>query len=200
MQNAFGDDFVDFVMTFDGSEETYAFVKCLNYHRHIDRLKHSPAIKTVLASFDSPCFVSETEVRDFISSANPPVRSCEFRAGDVVRVVNGALSNLVGLVVEDAGKNRYLVSFSFHIRRFRQRIPAKDLTFIGNIFRVVRSPVIPPVKTKRRPSSSPRKAGKICSQRLPASAGSLPESKDRASGLVDSSPLLRRTVNLRRRF
>jgi len=159
MRNAFEGDFVDFSMAFDGSEETYAFVKCHNYHSHVDRLKHSPAIKTVLASFDSPCFLSDLEVKDFITSAKPTVESGVFKTGDVVRVKNGFLSNLVGLVIKAVGKRRYSVAFNFHIRRFRQRISAKDLILVGNVFRVVRSPVVAPAKVRRRvrrPLSCPR--------------------------------------------
>jgi hypothetical protein len=160
MRSAFEGDFIDFAMTFDGSEETYAFVKCSDYHRHVTRLRHSPAIKTVLASFDSPCFVSESEVRDFIESANPPVRSGEFRVGDVVRVVNGCLANLAGLVVKEMGKNCYLVAFRFHIRRFRQRILAKDLTLVGNIFKMVRSPVTSEMSKRRQtPTRDVEKTG-----------------------------------------
>jgi hypothetical protein len=150
-------------MTYDGSEETYTFVKCRDYHSHLNRLRHSPAIKTVLTSFDSPCFLSDVEVKDFIDSANPVVDTREFHAGDVVQIKNGFLSNLVGLIIKPVGKSSYSVAFSFHIRKFRHHISAKDLTLVGNIFKVVRSPVVSPRKVRRvvrRVSTCPRRVEK----------------------------------------
>jgi hypothetical protein len=168
MRSAFEADFVDFAMMFDGSEETYAFVKCHDYHSHVNRLKHSPAIKLVLSSFDSPSFLSDLEVRDFVASASPKVETGEFRTGDVVRVKNGFLSNLVGLVIKAVGKKRYSVAFNFHIRRFRQCISAKDLTLVDNVFRVVRSPVTTPAESHlvKRGSSCPRRLEKKNHERV----------------------------------
>ena len=169
MRDSFEGDFIDFDMAYDGSEETYAFVKCLDYHSHINRLRHSPAIKSVLSSFDSPCFLSDSEVKDFIVSATPKIETGEFKTGDVVLVKKGVFANLVGIVLKPAKKkSHYSIAFKFHIRHFHESIPASDLHFVDNIFRVIRVPVTTPAKGRPKQHTSPHTGGreKLCNERI----------------------------------
>jgi hypothetical protein len=153
MVKVFGEDFISFAMACDCTDEVYAFVKCREYYGHIDRLRHSPAIKSVLSSFDSPCFLSDIEVSNFIESTKPKASVSIFRPGDVVKVTGGPLSNLFGIVVREAGGGRYAVAFRFHTRKFREHILGEHLTLEENLFNFVRQPVVYPTEACHHPES-----------------------------------------------
>lgn len=139
VKKAFGSDFLGFSITPDvsKSEDVYAFVKCKNYHNHKDGIRNCIAIKSVLASIDSPCFLSDDEVLQFLDSAAVNLSNERFKIGDIVEVTNGCYKGLHGVVTEVMKKQMYSVLFSFHIRRFQEKISAQDLELSCNVLNVV---------------------------------------------------------------
>jgi hypothetical protein len=142
MRRIFGKDFVSFQITPQQTDDTYAFVKTKDYVSHSDALRNSAAVVSVLNSSEHPCFLTDGEVDEFIESATPLSSVREYRVGDMVKVVTGCLSGLVGMVTGPAAvKNRYKVLFKFHIRNFTERLKVQDLEYITNIFCFIRAPV-----------------------------------------------------------
>jgi transcription antitermination factor NusG len=139
IRKAFGVDFLDFAITPDvsKSEDVYAFVKCKSYHNHKEGIRNCIAIKSVLASIDSPCFLSDDEVKQFVDSAAVTLSDERFKVGDIVEVTNGMYKGLHGIVIEVQKKQVYSVLFSFHIRRFQEVIRAQDLELSCNVLSVV---------------------------------------------------------------
>lgn len=138
IRRVFGKDFIAFRMTAEGAEEVYAFVRCREYFKYVDKIRQSSAIKSVLATNENPYFLSNFEVSEFVESAKPVKIVCQFQPGDIVRVKDGCYSNLTGLIVESISSRTCLVMFSFHIRRFCEKIHTQDLEKVASVLHVVK--------------------------------------------------------------
>lgn len=141
----FGDDLVELRVIIDDestdAEEYYAFIRCRNYQEHLSKLMNCRVIKGVLSSYDSPTYLSHEDVKGFISSINEEeIPEC-LSVGDVVKVNEGYLSGLTGLVVKDKGSMIYEVKFKFHTREFEEEIPITHLTLVDSVFDHLKIPV-----------------------------------------------------------
>lgn len=143
-----GDQFAEFCVEL--AAENYIFVRCSDYFSHVPALKACRVIKGVLDSYDSPSFVSPDEVDEFQETVEAKGQTGELLMGDVVRVREGRLKNLQGVVVSMSG-TRYVVFFKLFTRRFTERISKKNLVRMGSIFDTFKFPV---VKLKKRVSKA----------------------------------------------
>jgi transcription antitermination factor NusG len=132
-ERVFGDDFLGFELVDTDQEEVYAFAKCADYLSHLSSIRGSPAIKGVLPSFDSPFYLSDKEVRDFVNSSKPAPPS-HLKRGDIVAVKAGYLKNLTGIVVKGLSRGEYMVVFRLFMKRFWEELPASHLERTGNLF------------------------------------------------------------------
>lgn len=143
IKKIFGKDFIDFSLTpSDNTEETYAFVKARNYSSHSERFASSALVKCILPNSESPFFLSDQEVFDFVTSATPQGDTNKFIPGDIVRVTKGYLSNLTGIVIGSSEKDQYAVVFRFYLRHFSEIVNVSCLERHGNIFDLVKFPVV----------------------------------------------------------
>jgi len=123
-------------------EEYYAFVRCSNYDNHVIEVRRSSAIRSVLPSYDAPAYLSDAEVNEFMSSIEEKNVSEYLLVGDVVKVKNGYLSGLTGLVIGESGSRDYDILFRFHTRKFEERISITNLSRTESIFENIKVPVL----------------------------------------------------------
>ena len=117
----------------DSTGEYYLFVRCVNYHDHLERLRKSMAVVSVVPTYDAPHVFNDVEIRDFVASVEKPKRKRDLERGDMVQVTEGYLKNLFGVVEHSEGRDRYKVAFSFHLRRFSDTLSSSCLQFVANV-------------------------------------------------------------------
>lgn len=126
--------------------EYYLFLKCGNYDDHLERLKKSAVVVSVIPSYENPHRFNDNEVDEFAGSVEEPKKPGELDEGDMVRVTEGYLKNLYGVVERKSRSGIYKVVFSFHLRRFSDILSVSCLQFVANILRREKAPA--PVKTQ----------------------------------------------------
>jgi transcription antitermination factor NusG len=123
-------------------EEYYAFIRCRNYQQYISGLRNSSAIKGVLTTYDNPAYLSDADVSEFLSSIEQKDVPDNLSLGDVVKVKEGYLSGLTGIVMKSVSDSEYDVLFSFHTRKFHEKMQVSHLTLVDSIFDHLKSPVL----------------------------------------------------------
>lgn len=145
LRAVFGDDLVEMKVVLDEpapSCEFYTFVRCSDYKSHVQALAQSSAVKGVLPSYENPAPLSDEEVAGFVESVETADEPPALRLGDVVRVADGYLENLTGIVLSGDG-DAYRVMFRFHTRRFTEVLNPSSLELDGNLFENLKFPVMP---------------------------------------------------------
>jgi hypothetical protein len=191
----FGDDFLDMVVIgeklcedhFEMLAENYIFVKCANYDEHIDELKRSKIVIGVLDNYDRPNFISEEEILTFQKRIERDKKYGVLYVGDVVKVREGYLKNLKGVVVKVINDNYYDVMFKLHTRTFSEEMTRKNLEFEKNIFDKIKIPVIEcdkPSKSRKldKPLSASAKTSSFA--RKPIHENGVRGSKHRKNGRI----------------
>ena len=117
--------------------EYYLFVRCKEYHSHLERLTRSSAVVSAVPSFENPHWFGTAEVEAFEGSACRKERPGRLDRGDMVLVKDGYLKGLYGVVAGRADGRRYKVVFSFYLRRFSENMSVTALGFVGNVLRRV---------------------------------------------------------------
>jgi len=142
-EEIFGEDFYDICVigdkiteeTFETHAESYFFVRCSNYHNHSQEVKRSSVITLVLPSTDNPDIVSNADIDLFKETSNEKFRNDQkFMSGDIVRVKDGYLQNLTGIVLEENKDGSYAVFFRLYTRQFVEKIKDKNIVFVGRLF------------------------------------------------------------------
>jgi len=141
----FGDDLSEARVVCDESMkqsgEYYAFLRCSNYHNHIERLISSMAVTSIVSDYDHPSYLSDFEVDEFVASVVRAKTKRQYWRGDLVVVKDGHfLAGLNGLVVSVEGK-KCDVSFRLNTRCFVERLSVTELEYIDNVFLHIRSPM-----------------------------------------------------------
>lgn len=113
--------------------EYYLFLRCANYHDHLDRLRKSLAVVSVVPTYESPHAFSDAEIGEFMASVEKPKKPRELERGDMVQVTEGYLKNLFGVVEHSEGRDKYKVAFSFHLRKFSDTLSVSCLQFVANV-------------------------------------------------------------------
>lgn len=121
---------------FEMNVENYLFVKVKNYFNYVKALKDSNVIFGVLDSYDSPSFISESEVYKFRDSLKHKFNTDELKNGDVVQIKEGFLKNLKGVVIDKINETKYKVMFKFHTHSMVETMYRKNLVYVSNIFDV----------------------------------------------------------------
>ena len=142
MRRVFGKDFLDFTITHFQADNVYAFVRVRNYDRHLDAFRNSPSVSSVLNSLEHPSLLSDSEVKAFVESATPVSGEREYHPGDIVRIISGCYSSLIGVVTGQITNGRYRVLLKFHIRNFTERFKTQELEYIINIFSIRKTPAL----------------------------------------------------------
>jgi len=138
----FGDDLVEVraVAPPDDSSDSYCFVKCSSYLPHVGELVSSPMVRAALPSYEHPQPLTDDEVNEFCASLEPQA-AADLSRGDLVKVRDGYLSGLFGIVLGPAGAGRWSVLFRFHIRDFEEKLAPCQVEVLDNVFRRLRTPV-----------------------------------------------------------
>ncbi len=139
IKRAFDGDFLDFVAVGDWYSDAsaeisdnYAFVKCNDYFAHVKKIRECRVIAGVLDSYDNPIFSSEQEISSFRKNLSErPVY--DYCCGDFVKIKDGYLKDLFGLICGKHGKNNYKVMFRFYTKKFTKPISPQNMIFISNI-------------------------------------------------------------------
>jgi hypothetical protein len=131
----------------------YVFVHCHDYREHVDSLSSHRYIRNVLNSFSNICTIPLDEIAavrkhplQIISYDTYKVnRSGFFMSGDVVRVMNGPLMRMQGVVIEEDVNNAdfYVVLFRLFVKSFTRLIHVDDLEFVSSLFKYHKVPVTP---------------------------------------------------------
>lgn len=145
----FGSDCLDVVIMGDQlaefcvelATENYVFVRCRDYFNHASTLKSCKLIRGVLDSYNSPSFVSNDEMSVFRDTVEAHEQTGDLLVGDVVRIREGKLKNLQGVIVATSDSH-YVVFFKLFTRRFSERIFKKNLVWMGSIFDMFKFPVV----------------------------------------------------------
>jgi transcription antitermination factor NusG len=147
MDKVFGEDNLGVEIAKSGTCDSegfgyYAFVNCLNYENHVSGLRRSRVIYDVLPSYKSPHFLSEEEVLSFKDSAENEGRPEELFYGDLVKIEDGYLKNLYGIVKSKNDDGTYKVFFKLYTMKFDEDLSPRVLDLQRNIFDKVRVPVV----------------------------------------------------------
>jgi hypothetical protein len=121
----------------------YCLVLCSDYFAHVSDLKLLVPDICVIDSVDSPRWLTNREVKDFVQSSDLSKATPIVRNGDIVLVSEGYLQNLYGLVCGTSGTKgqRCRISFKTHLRTFTETVAAKSLKIVGNFFQKKKFPV-----------------------------------------------------------
>jgi hypothetical protein len=141
MSKLMGSSFCDFRMPDDGvGDYCYAFIKCSLEEGYMEKLRRSPHVLMVLESYDSPTFLGDDEVENFIVVEDEVEAPC-LAYGDEVKV--GGDSPYVGLcgIAVFAGCEATQVLFRFHTISRRIWLPNRVLRKTGNVFSRLKFPV-----------------------------------------------------------
>ena len=142
-EEIFGEDFYDICVigdkitdeTFETHAESYFFVRCSNYQNHSQDVKRSSVVTLVLPSTDNPDKVSDADINLFRNTSNEKFRNDKkFMSGDIIRVKEGYLQNLTGIVLEENKDGSYAVFFRLYTRQFVEKIKSKNIVFVGRLY------------------------------------------------------------------
>jgi len=149
----FGDDLDELRVVCDdqmeASGEYYSFIKCSNYHEHLDDVIASHAVASVVLSYEQPSYLSDAEVDEFVASVNVTKAARVFCMGDMVKVTEGVMSGLNGIVVDPAADVCH-VAFRIYTRRFTEEISVTSLEYVDNVFLHMKFPVTEDRLTEKR--------------------------------------------------
>lgn len=150
---------------FELESENYVFFCCKNYTKHCVNVKKHSLIRLVLPETNHPEAIDKEEIESFTSSIME-VHSSEVNLGDEVKVREGYLKNLYGVVLEELEGDRYRVAFYLHTRIVEEEMRKNNLVSVGTIFKhfrkqvILRKPVILD-KRGRLPRNIDKKSRKI---------------------------------------
>jgi hypothetical protein len=136
-----GDSFMDFRIVDDGYEgDSYSFIKCRLMGNYMEKFRGSPNVVSVLDSYDSPVYLGDEEVEQFIiDDSQDEVK--QFVYGDMVLVGGeGPFSGLKGVVVGSEQLQSEVV-FRFHTLSLRRWLLNEELILTGNVFSCLKLPV-----------------------------------------------------------
>lgn len=146
----FGDDLIDFVVVGDwisddsveSCGDSYVFIKTCNYHSHVKALRASRMVSGVLDSYDAPIYVDEQDVVVFREKmAVERMDPLTFHFGDVVKVREGYLKGLHGVVCDPTTHKTCNVLFKFFTRSILQKLSVKNIELKGSVFDHIKFPV-----------------------------------------------------------
>lgn len=142
LREVFGKDMQDIFFMDTNEEETkeeqtnsYVLVKCKNYFKYVKQLKKCKYIVSAIETFDNPYFIPEEEVLVFRKNIEKQENSYipqKLISGDIVKVKDGCLKGMFGLVLKYYKSNKALVFFKFHSLSFQERYEEKRLVLCGN--------------------------------------------------------------------
>lgn len=140
----FGDDLEEVRIVCDdqmeASGEYYTFVKCSDYHKHLDEVIASYAIVNTVLTYENPSFLSDAEVEEFVTSVTLTEVPRIFCMGDIVKVTEGEMAGLEGIVLEPS-QNKCIVLFRLFTRKFTKKIFVTSLVYVDNVFSHIKFPV-----------------------------------------------------------
>jgi len=138
----FGDDLVEVrvVTPLDDSSESYCLVRCRDYLPHVGELMSSSVVRAALPSYERPQPLTDEEVEEFCLSMEPKASKRPCR-GDLVRVLDGYLSGLFGIVAGPGKGDGWRVLFRFHVKDFEEELMPLQLEILDNVFRSLKMPV-----------------------------------------------------------
>jgi hypothetical protein len=139
-----GEDFIELRVLPDENyvEDAYAFLKCHNFPEHVQNLRKVNAIRTVLDSYASPRYLMEEEVEGLFKKETPKGSDSILIYGDVVRITEGYLNGLTGIIYERDEEGLYRVCFKLHTRSFIDILPRSILDYESNLFDELKFPVL----------------------------------------------------------
>ena len=145
LRSIFGNDLAEIKFVDDeamiSSGEYYCFVRISEYNTHMDSLIGSAAVCRVVPAYDCPHEFTEDEIEAFGSSAKKSEIRGEFETGDMVKIKDGELKGLYGIIFEALGEDRYSVAFKMYTRGFEEVVEARSMEFVDNVFKHLKFPV-----------------------------------------------------------
>ena len=141
MRRLAGDSFIDFRFVDDEFDsDSYSFVKCRIKGAYMEKFRASHYIVSVLDSYDSPVYLEDKDVLQFMADKEPEV-TLRFNNGDTVRVDGeGYYANLYGIVLEGMDLQS-LVLFRFHTLSIQVWLSNEELVKTGSFFDYLKFPV-----------------------------------------------------------
>lgn len=139
--------------SFESSVENYIFIKTKDYYKGVQGLRASRIISSVLSDYSNPSFISEEEVRVFAEGSLLSDEK-DFEYADVVKVKEGTLKDLKGIVLKKKEGEIYEVFFRMCTRQFTENLHRDNLLFDTNIIDRLRIPL--DCSIFRNPSKSGR--------------------------------------------
>lgn len=138
--------------------DRYVFVHCKQYKPYISELRKNRYIKNVLNSFDDISPIPEKEIFEIKTTASNVVFDDDYFVnrtgfllfGDIVKVLDGSLSSMNGVVIKECEKKKdfYYVYFRLFVDSFYKKIHISNLEFKTSIFKFIKNPVIKGTVTK----------------------------------------------------
>jgi transcription antitermination factor NusG len=152
----FGDDYLEHYLLdhneFEKNNELdkYVFVHCLEYEKYAKALQSSRYIKNVFNSFDDISPIPEEEILGTKNTVGNIIqdeqyyvnRTGFFMFGDIVRILQGPLSAMNGIIIEKCSEeDHYLVLFRLFVSHFFEKIKISNMAFHSSIFKYIKVPV-----------------------------------------------------------
>jgi hypothetical protein len=136
------DSFVDFHFVDDGYDgDCYSFVKCRLMGDYMERFRASHYVVSVLDSYDSPAYLGDEEVEQFVVDDSQDEIN-QLRYGDIVLVGgDGVYSGLKGVVVVSEQLHSQVL-FRFHTLSLRRMVSNEELILTGNVFSHLKFPAV----------------------------------------------------------
>ncbi len=124
--------------------ESYFFVCCNNYQKNIEAIRRCKIISLVLPNIDNPEIVSLESIKKFEKSACIINTDDEIEIDicDIVKVRDGYLKDLSGIVIRLVDHNYCDVFFRLYTRLFEERLMRKNLIVQNTVFNYIKFPVI----------------------------------------------------------
>jgi hypothetical protein len=140
MQRLMGNSFIDLQIVDDGfEEECYAFIKCDISGNYMEKLRYSSYVDKVLASYDSPTYLQDEEVKKFVTVEEKELEC--FQYGDIVKIEGeSAYVGLNGVIVLVADLKSQVL-FRFHTMSQKMWFENNDLKKNGSIFTYINLPI-----------------------------------------------------------
>jgi hypothetical protein len=88
-------------------------------------------VKAALPSYEKPRLLDDEEVEAFCQSLGGEPE--EFHEGDVIRVLDGYLSGLYGIVVEVVDGGSCVAVFRFYVKTLKERLGPGCFEVVGNV-------------------------------------------------------------------
>jgi hypothetical protein len=143
ISDVIGDDFIELRILFDENrvEDSYAFLKFRNVEENSVKLRKVNAVKTVLDSYTNPRLIAGEEVEALFKKEEASDSLPGLIYGDVVKISEGYLGGLTGIVYGRDMDDLYRVCFKFHTRSFVDILPRDMLVYESNLFDELKFPV-----------------------------------------------------------